>query len=110
MQKKSGRGPALGELPKLLEFPLIFLQQLRLASSDFKCGMLLGFAKGHHKITSRGKSRRGPGLVKLRKILGSPLIFLQRLKIATSKLAGWWGFPRTIIKSHPDEKEGVALG
>jgi len=28
----------------------------------------------------------------------------------TSKLAGWWDLPRPIIKSHPEEKEGVALG
>jgi len=40
--------------------------------------------------------------------LGSPL-FLLRLKVATSKFTGWWGLPRPIIKSHPEEKEGVAL-
>jgi len=56
------------------------------------------------------KSGRGPGLGKLFKIGGSPLIFLQRHKVTTSKLAGWWGLPRPIIKSHPEEKEGVALG
>jgi len=44
------------------------------------------------------------------KFWGSPSIFLQRLKVATSKLAGWWGSPRPIIKSHPEEKDGVALG
>jgi len=35
---------------------------------------------------------------------------VKRLKIATSKLSGWWGLPRPIIKSDPEEKEGVALG
>ena len=55
------------------------------------------------------KSGRGLGLGKLPKIGGFPLIFLQQLNIATSKLAGWWGVPRPIIKSHPEEKEGVAL-
>ena len=53
-------------------------------ASDFKFGKQLGFAKGHHKITPRGKSGRDPGLGKLPKILGSPLIFLQRRKLATS--------------------------
>jgi len=34
--------------------------------------MQLEFAKGHHKITSRGKRGRGPKLVELPKILGFP--------------------------------------
>jgi len=41
--------------------------------------------------------------------LGSLLIFLQRLKPAISKLASSWSLPRPIIKSHPEEKWGVAL-
>jgi len=73
-------------------------------ASDFKFCIRLGFAKGHYR-----KSGRGPGLVELREILGFPLIFLQRMKIATTKLAGWWGLPRPIVKSHPEEKEGMAL-
>jgi len=68
------------------------------------------FAKGHHEITPRRKSGRGPGLGKLPKTFGFPLIFLQRLKLATSKLAGWWGLTKPIIKFHPEEKEGVVLG
>jgi len=55
--------------------------------SDFKCGTQFGFSKAHHKITPRGKSGPGPGLGDLPKIWGSPLIFLQRLKIVTSRLA-----------------------
>ena len=39
-------------------------------ASDFKFGMQLGFAKGHHKITPRAKNGRGPGLGKLPKISG----------------------------------------
>jgi len=34
--------------------------------------MWLGFAKGHHKISPREKSGRGPGIGKLPKILGFP--------------------------------------
>jgi len=36
--------------------------------SDFKFGMLLGFAKVYYKITSRGKSGHGLGLGELPKI------------------------------------------
>jgi len=50
---KSGRGPGLGELPKILRFP--FNISAAAEANDFKFGMLLGFAKGHHKITPRDK-------------------------------------------------------
>ena len=51
--KESGRGPGLGELPKILRFP--FNISATADASDFKFGMQLGFAKGHHKITPREK-------------------------------------------------------
>ena len=57
-------------------------------ASDFKFGAQFGFFKAHHKITSKEKSGRGHGLGEHFKIWGSPLIFLQRLKVATSRLAG----------------------
>jgi len=40
----------------------------------------------------------------------SPLILLQRRKLATSNLAHSLGLPRLIIKSHAEEWLGVALG
>jgi len=40
----------------------------------------------------------------------SPLIFLQRLKLATSNLVHSLGLPMPIIKSHAEERVGVALG
>jgi len=57
---KSGRGHGLGEHPKImvhhkithrgnLRFP--FNISATTEVSDFKFGMQLGFAKGHHKIT-----------------------------------------------------------
>jgi len=98
MQKKSGRGPGLGELPKILEFPINNFATAE--ASDFKFGMQLGFAKAHHKITPRGKSGHGPGLGELPKIRRSPLIFLQRLKTVTSNLVCSLGLPWAIIKSH----------
>jgi len=79
-------------------------------ASDFKTGIRLRFAKADHKITSRRKSGRGLVLEEIPKILGFPIIFLQWLKLATSKLASSWGLPRQIIKSHTEEKVDDALG
>ena len=50
---KSGRGPGLGELPKILEFPFNIFATTE--ASDFKFGLQFGFAKAHYKITPRGK-------------------------------------------------------
>ena len=78
-------------------------------ASDFKFGKpLQGFAEAHHKIIPRGKSGHGPGLGELSKIWGCPLIYSPRLKIATSKLAGWWGLSRPIIP--PRRKRGRGSG
>jgi len=74
-------------------------------ASDFKFSTQLGFAN-----TPREKRRGGLELGKLPKILGFPIIFLQRLGLATSNLARSWGLPRSIIKSHAEERVGVALG
>jgi len=41
-------------------------------ADDFKFGLQLGFAKAHHKITPRGKCKRGPEIGELLKMLGSP--------------------------------------
>ena len=37
---------------------------------------------------------------------GFPIIFLQRLGLATSNLAHSWGLPRPIVKSHKEERQG----
>jgi len=47
----------------------------------------LGLPRPQHKITPRGKSGHDLGLGELPKILGFPIIFLQRLGLATSNLA-----------------------
>ena len=65
---KSGHGPGLGELPKILESPFNIFATAE--ASDFKFGTQLGFATAHQKITPRGKSGRGPKLRELPKILG----------------------------------------
>ena len=47
--RKSGLGPKLGKLPKILGF--LFNISAMAETSDFKFGMQLGFAKTHHTIT-----------------------------------------------------------
>jgi len=49
---KSGRGPGLRKLPKILGFP--FNISATAEASEFKFDMQLEFAKAHHKITPRG--------------------------------------------------------
>ena len=66
--------------------------------------MRLGCVKGHHKITAREKVGVVLGYRSFLKFWGSPLIFLQRLKLATSNLVYCLGLPRPIIKLHPEEK------
>jgi len=57
-----------------------------------------------HEITPKGKSGVGPGLVGLPKFCGSSLVFVQRLKLATSNLACRWGWPRPTIKTTTRKK------
>jgi len=51
-RRKSGRGPGLEELPKILGFPFNICAVVK--ASNFKFGMPLGFVKAHHKTTPRG--------------------------------------------------------
>jgi len=71
-------------------------------ASDFKFGMQLGFAKGHHKITPREKSGRGHGLGKLPKILGFPFNISATAEASDFKFGMHLGLPKPIIKSHPE--------
>ena len=94
-RRKSGCGPGLGELVKILG-SAIFLQRLGLATSDLAHS--LWFAKAHHKITRRRKGGLGPGLRELPNIWGdSPSIFTQWLKLGTSNLVHSLGLPRPNI-------------
>jgi len=71
-------------------------------ASDFKFGKQLRFAKAHHEIPLEEKV--GMALGSSPKFGASPLIFLQRLELATSHLVHSLGLPRPIIKLHPEEK------
>jgi len=69
-------------------------------ASEFKFGILLGFAMSNYEITLKDKSRRGFRLG-ASKIWGFPLIFMQWLKIAISNVVHIFSLPiRPIIKSH----------
>jgi len=67
-QRKSGRGPGLEELSKNWDSPLIFVQQLKLATSNLAGRWDL--PRPTIKHTQR-KSGRGLGLGKLPDICGS---------------------------------------
>jgi len=67
-RRKSGCVPGLEELPEIWGFRLIFLQRLKLATSN---------------LVHRGKSGGGLGVGERRNILGSPKILLQWLGVAT---------------------------
>jgi len=77
-------------------------------ASDFKFGTQLGFAEVHHKITQKKGwawpwARGAPRM-------SSSSIFTQWLKLETSNLVHSLDLPRPIIKSHPYEEVGMALG
>jgi len=94
--------PYAMELPEIWGFPFNIFATAE--ASDFKSGTQLGLVKAHHKIIPRGKSGSGYELGELPKIMGSPVIFLQLLGLATSNLVRRWGLPRPIIKSHAEER------
>ena len=71
-------------------------------ASDFKFGKPLGFTKAHHKISRRRNVGVAVGYGSSPKFWSPPLIFLQRLMLATSNLACSLGLPRPIIKLHPE--------
>jgi len=68
------------------------------------------FTKDHHKIAPRRKDGRVPGLRKLPKILGISFNISATAEASDFKFGMQVGFPRPIMKSHPEEKVGVALG
>jgi len=76
-------------------------------ASNFKFGMLVGFAKAHHKITPRGKSGRGPGLEELPKILGPPFNIPATAEASKFKFGRLLGFAKAHHKIAPRRKEGL---
>jgi len=102
-QYKSGCGPGLRQLPKIWRFHFNISTLAEASDFDF-----FGFARAHHTLMKKWVwpwARGDP------QNFGSPfIIFLQWLKLATSNLVHSLCLPRPIIKSHPDEKVGVALG
>ena len=79
-------------------------------ASDFKFGMQLGFAKGHHQKTPRGKSGRGPRLGKLFKILKFPFNISAAAQASDFKFGMRLGFAKGHHKIIPRGNVGVVLG
>jgi len=79
-------------------------------ASDFKFGVRLGLAKGHHKITPRGKSGRGFGLGKLPKIFRFPFNISPTAEASEFKFGMQLGFTKAHHKITPRGKVAVTLG
>jgi len=81
-------------------------------ASEFKFGVQLGFAKAHHKITPRGKSGRGPGLLELSKMLGFPFNISATAEASDFKFSMQLQFAKSHHKIPPRRKEerGPKLG
>jgi len=78
-------------------------------ASDFKFGTLVGFAKAHHKIAHRAKSRRGLVLGKLPKIR-FPFNISAMAEGSDFKFGMQPGFAKVHHKITPRGNVGVALG
>ena len=77
-------------------------------ASNFKIGMLLGFAKAHRKIPRRRKNGRGFGL-ELPKILGFPFNTSATAEASNIKLGMQLGFTKAHRKSTPRGKVVMVL-
>jgi len=75
-------------------------------TSEFKFGVQLGFAKAHHKITPRGKSGCGPGLLELPKILGFRFNISSTAEARDFKFGMQLEFAKSHHKIPPRRKEG----
>jgi len=68
----------------------------------------VGFAKAHHKILPRRKSRRGPGLGKLPKNLGFPFNIYAMVESIEFKVGTQFGWPIRPIKNHTNDKSRLS--
>jgi len=81
---KIGGEAGLGEHPKKFGTPYIFLQPLKLATSNL--GHKLGWGLAYQKTTFRTQIGGGLGQGSIRKKCGTPYVFLQPLRLTTSNL------------------------
>jgi len=82
------------ELPKILEFPFNIFATTE--DSDFKIGRQVGFAKAHHKILPKRKSKRGHRLGELPELLG----FLFNISATAETSDFKFGMQRGFAKAH----------
>jgi len=79
-------------------------------ASDFRIGILLGFAKAHDKITRSRKGGRGPGLGELSKIWMFPFHIYTMAEASDFKFGIQLGFAKAHHKITPRGKVDMALG
>jgi len=79
-------------------------------ASEFKCGMWLGFAKVHHKITRRRKGGYDHGLRELPKIWRFPFNIYTMAEASDFKFGTQFGFAKAHHIITPTGKVWVALG
>ena len=100
-QKKIWAWPGLGELPKFCDFHLIFLQQLRLATSNLVCSLDLRTAIINH---TKRKSGRAHGLGKLPKLLEFPFNISATAEATDFNFGMQLGFAKAHRKITPTRK------
>jgi len=74
-RRKGGRGPGLGSYQIFGVFPLIFMQLLKVSTSNL-------VHRAHHKITQMTKVGLGYGMVRSLQITHPPLIFFAMAEVA----------------------------
>jgi len=107
-RRKGGRGPGLGERPKIriFSFSIYTMAEAR----DFKFGTQLWFAKPHHKITPIGKSGHGLALGELPKIVRFHFNIYTMAEARDFEYVTQLGFAKAHHKITPSGKVGVTLG
>ena len=110
IRRKSGCGSGLGELPEIWGFP--FNTSAMAEASDFKFGTAWVWQGPSLNPTPKKKMDVVLYYRSSQKFWGSPLIIVQRPKLATSNLASRWSSPRpTIITTtRGKSRRGLGLG
>jgi len=101
-RRKDGRGPGLGELAKIWEFPSIFTQLLKLATSNLVYS--LGFPRSIIKSHPFEKVVMALGLESSAKILWFPFNIYTMAEVIHFKFGTQLGFSNAHHKPHPEEK------
>ena len=98
---RRGRGPVPRELRK--QFGFRFITFTKAEAIDLKCGLQRSLTEAHRKKKYTQK-RAWPWTGGATKTLGSPLLFLRRLKLSASQFSAQLGFAMAHHKNTPKRK------